>query len=597
VVVADRLGVDPAVIRPSAAVPPGPMRADSAPCWRQIITLPRLLAAGVGLVLAVLTLLPLTVLLVGSFRPDGLPSTPGWTVEHYVEVWGSAYNWRLVVNTLIFAGCSTFLAIVLATALSWLLERTDLPARNLFRAMILMPMATPPLLLAIGWALVLAPRIGIVSVAMEPLIGPIDQWFNIYSLPGVIFVQMLAYVPTSVLMLSPAIRALDPALEEAALMAGANRWQVLWRIGLPILRPALLSVMTILVIVGMLAFDVPAVIGIPGHVDLMSIEIFRLMTPPSGFPDYGAAAATNTMLFVVLIGGLILYRRTIRQAARFATITGKGYKPAQVKLGRWRAVAVGLVGFYFLLAVLLPFIALLWASVIPYFAGFSLAMLQRASFAAYVDLLGSPRLREAGINAVLVSVTAAGSLLLLALATSWIVLRSKLRQAWTLDVLSMIPLGVPPLMMGVAMVFMAFSVRFLPLYGTIWLIAIGHIIHFMPVASRMMQSGMLQISRELEDAAATAGASLVQTFRRIMLPLLGPTIMAMIIWILVHSVREFSIAVMLQSGRNSVLSTILFSYWQTGSPERAAALAVLLMLLLLALVGFLSVLSHRNVEI
>ena len=472
--VADRLSVDPAVIRRSAAAPHGPKRADSA--FRRTATTPRLLAVGVGLVLALLTLVPLTVLLVGSFRPDGLPSTPGWTVDHYVEVWGSAYNWRLVVNTLIFASCSTFLAIVLATALSWLLERTDLPARNLFRAMILMPMATPPLLLAIGWALVLAPRIGIVSVAMQPLIGPIDQWFNIYSLPGVIFVQMLAYVPTSVLMLSPAIRALDPALEEAALMAGANRWQVLWRIGLPILRPALLSVMTILLIVGMLAFDVPAVIGIPGHVDLMSIEIFRLMTPPSGFPDYGAAAATNTMLFVVLIGGLILYRRTIRQAARFATITGKGYKPAQVKLGRWRAVAVGFVGLYFLLAVLLPFIALLWASVIPYFAGFSLAMLQRASFAAYADLLGSPRLREAGMNAVLVSVTAAGSLVLLALATSWIVLRSKLRKAWLLDVLSMIPLGVPPLMIGVALVFMAFSVRFLPLYGTIWLIAIGHVI-------------------------------------------------------------------------------------------------------------------------
>ena len=133
----------------------------------QLPTRPRLAALGIGLVLALLTLVPLAVLLVGSLRPDGLPSSPGWTLEHYIEVWGSAYDWRLVANTLIFAGCSTLLAIILATALSWLLERTDLPARNLFRAMILMPMATPPLLLAIGWALVLAPRIGIVSVALR----------------------------------------------------------------------------------------------------------------------------------------------------------------------------------------------------------------------------------------------------------------------------------------------------------------------------------------------------------------------------------------------------------------------------------------------
>jgi iron(III) transport system permease protein len=564
---------------------------------RRTISTPRLVALGVGLLLAVLTLVPLTILLVGSLRPDGLPSTPGWTLDHYIEVWGSAYDWRLVANTLVFASCSTVLAIIIAAALSWLLERTDLPARNLFRAMILMPMATPPLLLAIGWALVLAPRIGIVSVAVRPLIGPIDRWFDIYSMPGVIFVQTLAYVPTSVLMLSPAIRALDPALEEAALVAGAERWQVLWRIGLPVLSPALLSVMTILLIVGMLAFDVPAVIGIPGHVDLMSIEIFRLMTPPSGFPDYGAAAAMNTILFVLLIGGLILYRRTIRVAARFATISGKGYKPAQVRLGRWRAAAACFVGLYFLLAVLLPFIALLWASLIPYFAGFSLAMLQRASFAAYADLFVSPRLGEAATNAVLISITAAGSLVLLSLATSWIVLRSKLRRAWMLDVLAMVPLGVPPLMIGVALVFVAFSLRFIPLYGTIWLIALGHLIAFLPVSSRMMQSGLLQISGELEEAAAVAGASLLRTLRQIILPLLLPTIVAMIIWIVVHSVREFSIAVILQSGHNSVLSTVLFNYWETGSPEHAAALAVLLMLLLLALVGFMTMLTRRKLEI
>jgi iron(III) transport system permease protein len=243
----------------------------------------RLLAAGIGAALVLLTVVPLVLLLVGSFRPDGLPLTPGWTLAHYVDVWGSAYDWWIVLNTLIFAGSSTFLAVGIAIALSWLLERTDLPGRDWFRAMILMPMATPPLLLAIGWALVLAPRIGIVTVALGPLIGPIDRWFNIYSMPGAIFVQTLAYVPTSVLMLSPAVRTVDRALEEAAVVAGASRWQVVWRVGLPILRPALLSVATILLIVGMLAFDVPAVIAIPGHVNLMSIEIFRLMTPPSSF--------------------------------------------------------------------------------------------------------------------------------------------------------------------------------------------------------------------------------------------------------------------------------------------------------------------------
>ena len=207
---ADRLGADPAVMRRLAHASPDNSRSTFLIVWRRIAGAPQTPAIGIGLVLGLLTVTPLAILLVGSFRPDGLPATPGWTVEHYIDVWGSAYDWQLVANTLVFSGTSTILAVTLATALSWLLERTDLPARDLFRAMILMPMATPPLLLAIGWALLLAPRIGIVWVALQPLIGPIDRWFDIYSMPGAILVQTLAYVPTSVLMLSPAIRALDP---------------------------------------------------------------------------------------------------------------------------------------------------------------------------------------------------------------------------------------------------------------------------------------------------------------------------------------------------------------------------------------------------
>lgn len=588
----------------------GRLNVDSAPLprrtgepWRFEVVVPHrterasdvrlLLACGLGAILALLTIVPLGLLFIGSFRPDGLPLSPGWTLAHYVDVWGSAYDWLLVINTLIFAGVSTCLSIGIAIGLSWLLERTDLPGRGLFRAIILMPMATPPLLLAIGWALVLAPRIGIVSVALQPLVGPLDRWFNIYSMGGAIFVQTLAYVPTSVLMLSPAIRSLDPALEEAAVMAGASRWQVMWRVGLPVLRPALLSVVTILMIVGMLAFDVPAVIAVPGHVNLMSIEIFRLMTPPSSFPDYGAAAAMNAVLFIFLIAGLIFYRRTIKHAARFATVSGKGYRPVRAHLGPWRSPTAALVCLYFVLAVLLPFIALLWASVIPYFAGFSLNMLQRASFAAYANLAASARLREALLNSVLIGIATAASLVVLSFLSAWVVLRSKLRRAWLIDFLCIVPLGIPPLMVGIALVVVAFSIRFLSLYGTIWVIALGHIIVFLPVASRMMQAGLIQISAELEEAAGMAGATLFQMLRRVTVPLMSATTMALTIWVLVHSLREFSIAVMLQSGRNSVLSTILYSYWDTGSPERAAALAVLLMSALLGLVAILSLTRRR----
>jgi iron(III) transport system permease protein len=546
--------------------------------------------------LLVLTVVPLATVVVGSFRPFGLPLSAGWTLDHYIKVWSDPYTYVLVSNTLLFALGSTALSIVVALALSLLIERTDLPGGRLFAAAILMPMVTPPLLLAIGWVLILSPRIGIVSLALQDLIGPAGAWLDVYTLPGMIFVQGLAMVPTAVLMFSPVVRNMDHTFEEAAVVSGASIWQTVCRVSLPFLLPTMLSIATILVIVGMLAFDVPAVIGMPGNIIVMSSEIFRFMNPPMGIPQYGLSAALNSSLFVFLLIGLVFYLRVTRHAARFATISGKGYKAVRFPLGRWRWPAFAFVVGYFLLAVILPFLALIWASLIPYFTGFDLSLVSKLSLASYIDIFTSERLWIATANSLLVAVTAAVGVTVLALAISWIILRSKVRFAWVLDVLSMIPIGVPHLMMAVALIFLFFSLRAIPIYGTIWLIALGHMIAYLPVASRMMQAGILQISNELEEAALTSGASVWQNIRRVVTPLLLPSIVALMIWMIVHSLREFSIAVMLQSGRNEVLSTILFSFWETGKAERAAAVAVSLMVclgLLVAASGWLT--SRRTV--
>jgi iron(III) transport system permease protein len=578
----------------------GEWAASSSPSRTVHVAVPkglthRAIVVVLAVLLGFLTLAPLATVLVGSFRPDGLPFSPGWTLNNYIEVWGAGYTWQLLGNTLLFACCSSALAIAIALSLSWLVERTDLPGRSLFHAAILMPMATPPLLLAIGWVLVLSPQIGLVSLAVKPWIGPIDRWLNLYSLGGAIFVQGLAYVPTCVLILSPAIRAMDPAYEEAAFVARANRAQVWVKIVLPLLTPTLISLSTILILVGILAFDVPAVIGIPGNVKLMSIEVYRLMTPPSGLPDYGASSALNGAVFFLIAPGVLIYRLATRSTSRFATITGKAYRPNRAPLGRWRWFAVGFVVVYVVAAVVLPLLALVWTSLSPYFGGLDPSLFHRLSFAAYGDVLTDARVWSAAANALQIAVVVVLTLVLTGLLVAWAVLRSGVCGVVVLDVLAMMPLGIPSLMMSVALIFLAFSFRVIPIYGTIWLIALGHFIVFLPVAVRMMQSGLLQIGAELEEAGAVAGGSLAQVFRRILVPLLRPTIIAAAIWIAVHSIREFSIAVMLQSGRNNVLSTLLYTLWQTGSSARAAALAVLLMLSLCFLVACSSFIArHRE---
>ncbi len=565
-----------------------------SPAFRRPGFASSIFVAALALLLGLMTLGPLATVLVSSLRPDGLPLSSGWTLENYSSVWSSPYTWRLLASSLLFATGSTVFALTIGLALAWLLERTDLSARGVLRAAILIPMATPPLLLAIGWTLVLSPQIGVIPLAIKGIFGAFPKQFDIYSLPGAIFVQGLAYVPTCFLMLSPTLRAIDPAFEEAALMSHATRWGVFRRVVIPFLFPTLVSIATILVMVGILAFDVPAVIAIPGNVPLLSIEVFRVMSPTSGLPDYGAGGALSSAVFVIMAVGLLVYSRAMRSAGRFATVSGKGYRPHRAALGYWRPAAVCFVAFYVLCAIVLPLLALVWTSLMPYFGGFDRSLLHRASFAAYRDVLTSPRVWSAVTNAVLIAGVACLALVALALSVAWGALRSGVRAAMALDVLAMIPTGVPPLMMSVALIFIAFSLRFVPLYGTIWLIALGHIIIFLPVACRMMQAGLMQIGLELEESAIVSGASMARTVRSVLAPLLRPTMIAIVIWVAVHSIREFSIAVMLQSGRNSVLSTILYSFWTTGNPAQAAAIAVLLMISLSILVAASSIITEKR---
>jgi len=553
------------------------------------VLLPGLLA----LVLTLLTIVPVVTVVVASFRPQGLPLSDGWTLSHYVEIWSSPYTYRLVGSTLVFAAGSTAFAIVLALALAWLIERTDLPAGRFFRAMIVMPMATPPLLLAIGWVLIMSPSIGLVPTAFKAVFG-VGLGIDFYSLGGMIFVQGLAYVPTAFLILAPMVRNMDPTFEEAATVAGASTFQTIRRVSLPFLKPSLLSIATLLMIVGMLTFDVPAIVGLPGNVWVMSSEIFNLMNPTAGLPGYGESAALNSSLFVLLVVGLFAYTKGTRNAERFAAIGGKNYKASRFHLGRWRGAAVGFVGGYFVLAVVLPLAALFWTSLVPYFSGFNSALVDKLSFAAYGDAFGSARVIDSIVNSLVVALTSSVGLTLLALLLAWTIVRSRIRWAWLLDVLGMIPISVPHLMMGVALIFIFFSLRQIPLYGTVWIIALGHMIVYLPIASRMMQAGIMQINRELEEAAVVAGASLWQNLLRGVMPLLKPALFAFLIWMIVHSLREFSVAVMLRSGRNEVLSTILYSFWETGEPSQAAAIAIALSLFLGLLVLLMGRLARRD---
>ena len=283
-----------------------------------------------GALLAWLVLVPLAVLVVSAFKPSGLLRDPGFTLAHVVETYSDPQFWSLVWATLQFATGSTAVALVLGGALAWLVERTDLPAPTLVRALVILPMATPPFLLAISWIILLSPRTGVINALLMGAFGLNATPFNIYSLGGMIFVEGLALVPSAFLILAPAIRNLDPSLEESALTSGAGIVQLVFRIVLPLLLPALAGTAIFLMIVSFVVFDVPGTIGMPARIFVLSSQIYSLVADsPRGIPEYGKVSAMALLFTLGLLALTLAYHRLMRHAGRFATVTAKAIGPAR----------------------------------------------------------------------------------------------------------------------------------------------------------------------------------------------------------------------------------------------------------------------------
>jgi iron(III) transport system permease protein len=546
-----------------------------------------------GALLAWLVLVPLAVLVVSAFKPSGLLRDPGFTLAHVIETYSSPQFWTLAAATLQFAAGATALALVLGGTLAWLVERTDLPAPALVRALVILPMATPPFLLAISWIILLSPRTGVINSLLVGAFGLSAPPFNIYSLGGMVFVEGLALVPSAFLILAPVARNLDPSLEESALVSGAGTGQLIFRIILPLLLPALAGTAIFLMIVSFVVFDVPGTIGMPARIFVLSSQIYSLVADsPRGIPEYGKVSAMALMFTIGLLALTLAYHRLMRHAGRFVTITGRGYRPRPFQLGRWRFLAVAGVVLYFLCAVLGPLAILVWTSVMPFQAPLSVAAAKMATLANHREFFANPFIEAATVNSIIVALVASTAVAALSLVTAWISMRSRAPGRRVIDALAFLPLAMPGVLIATALIYVYLAVSVIPIYGTIWIIAVAYLTIYLSFGSRTMNGVVVQLHPELDEAARMSGAGLIATVRRVLVPLAAPGLAAVWIWVFAHCLRELTAALLLQGADNPTLPTLLYSYWSGGETNKAAAVGVWLVLGLIAVVGIWQLLQR-----
>lgn len=545
-----------------------------------------------GALLGYLVLVPIVMLVWSSFKPTGMPLEGGFTLDHYRDVYGDPATVGLAWNSIVFAFGSMVLAMVTGVALAWLTERTDLPGRTALRFLVIVPMAMPPVLLAIAWVLLLSPDVGAINRAAGTL--GIETLFNIYSMPGMIFVQGLSLVPTTYLIVSPAFRNMDPSLEEAALTSGVRPWKAFIKVTLPLLSPALIAAAAFMTILGFVVFDIPGVLGLPVDTYVLSSEIFYRAQPPSGLPDYGGISALAASFLVLLLGLSWFYQRKTRQAQRFVTITGKAARARQTPLGRWTFPAMTLAWGYIVIAAGLPFVVLLLTSLMPYYSGLSMDTLGSLTLDNHRALFADGSIVDAAVNSVVVAVVAATAVTVLAALVSWYVVRSHGPLRRTYDMIAFLPLAVPNVMIGLALIYVYLTIDFLPVYGTIAILAIAYTTTYLSFGTRVTNGVLLQFSKDLEEAAQTSGARWSTVFRAITLPMMKPALVGVWVWVAAHALREMSGALMLQGTNNAVVPTVLWGYWESGRPTIAAAGGVWLILAMLCLVTVWALVTNRR---
>ncbi|MCV0394318.1 MAG: iron ABC transporter permease [Rhizobiaceae bacterium] len=548
-----------------------------------------------GGILFYLVAVPLIVLLVSSVKPTGLPLDQGWTLSNYARTYSDPKFYELVWTTFRFAVGASLLALSIGVLMAWLVERTDLPAKGLVRVMVILPMATPPLLLAIGWIMLLSPRTGFINDVLVGTLGLEGAPFDIFSLSGMIFVEALSLVPSTFLILSPAFRNMDPNLEEAAVTSGAGFWLMLRRIVLPLLLPAILAAGAFLMIVGFVVFDIPGIIGMPVGIFVLASHIVYLAHDAAGgMSQYGLISAIAVFFLAILFLLAWTYQRATRQAGRFVTVTGKNFRPRPFQLKGWRWPAFGIVVVYFMLATVAPIGILTWASLMPFYASPSWEMLQNVTLANHEAFFSNRRAVQAAQNSVIIAVVASTLVALLSVLISWTVVRSKAAGKKFIDILSFMPIAIPGVMIGVALIYVYLVFSWTGIYGSVWIIVIAYLTTYISFGSRATHGVMTQLHPDLEDAARTSGAGWLRSMWRVIVPLTLPAILAVWIWVLAHCMRELSSALLLQGNNNRTVPVLLYNYWSGGQPNRAAAVGVWLVVAMLVVVSLWQFLVSRS---
>ncbi len=532
------------------------------------------------LVIGLFALSPILIALITSFRIS-LPGDPAvWSLDGWVEAFSNPVMWEAVVNTFVLAFMRVPLAIVVGAIMAWLLIRTNVVGRGTIEFMFWIAFFLPTLPMAMAWVLLFDPGGGWVNLFAKRVLGASGPWFDIYSYLGITWVHLTAStVPVMIILMGPAFRGLDPAMEESARMSGASNATCFRRIVLPLVSPAVITASIASLIRSLEAFEIELYLGVPAGIRVYSTKMHELAIydPPRYAPSMALSVPFVALLFLLAL----LYQRYLRKRqGGFATVTGKASAATVIDLGRWRGPASALCMAFAGIVVVVPTIALLMGSFMGLFGvtnpggGFGFTLEH------WREVLNDDLFFASIVNTVKLGLGAAAAGILIYSVVAYLIVRSKVIGRNVLDILVWLPWAIPGILLSLSLLWMFLGTPFLAvLYGSLLGLVFAMVFKEMPIGINLMKTGIMQIGPELEEAARMAGANWWQIYRRVFFPLLAPTATAVGMLVFIACVKDISTMVLLSTPETRPISILLLDYMTNGLIESGAVIGVISTLL------------------
>jgi iron(III) transport system permease protein len=539
---------------------------------------------GAALLLVFLMVLPL-----GAIFRASLWDETGLTFSRYLEVFTNQQYLKAIWNTLIISTWVGVLAVIIGALLAWLLTRTDLPWKKPIRALVMASFVTPPFLGAFAWTLLAGPNAGALNKFYRAVTGSEEALFNIFTMPGLIFVMALYSFPYVFSMIANVCELISSDLEDAAEILGANKWRTAWTVTLPLALPALIGGFILAFLHSLSLFGAPAILGLPAGLHTITTQIWTLFQYP---PRLDMAAAFSVPLLLATMA-LIIAQKKILGRKGYSTVGGKGGQKRLIRLG-WGRVPVLIFVFGILsLSVFLPYWILLKAALSKAWAlpltwdNFTLHNLS-FTFFEYGDT------QRAIYNTFKLGLITATVGTLLATLIAYITNRNLFRGARYLSFFALAPLVIPGIVLAVGL-FIAYTRPPLVLYGTIWILFVAFLTKEMPIGFSQAESTFKSIHPELEDASRIIGANRLTTLKDVTAPLARSGLIAAWSFIFIGVIRELSAAILLFAPQSKVVSVVIFDLKEEGQIGVIAVLGILLLVASFAVIITVQRLAGRDV--